>query len=141
MKRNTKIIAGVVVVILLGASFYAGTVYGKSAGGRGQFAGGQFGNGQFMRGTGTGTGAGMRVGGMGGANGGFTAGQILSKDETGITLKLQDGSTKIVLMGPDTQVMREASSTIDDLSQGQQVTVTGTQNADGSITARSVQAR
>lgn len=128
MKKNTKIIAGVVVVVLLGASFYGGTVYGKS----GMRARGQIGMGQFMGGMG------MRGGGM---NGGFTAGQILSKDQTGITLKLQDGSTKIVLIGATTQVMKEASSTVDDLSEGEQVTVVGTQNGDGSITARTVQAR
>jgi hypothetical protein len=139
MKKNQKIIAGVAVVALMAGSFYGGMVYGKgSQGGRGQFAAGQFGNGQFMRGAGAAGMGGARAGGMAG---GFTAGQILSKDETGVTLKLQDGSTKIVLIGPDTQVMKEASSTADDLSQGQQVTVTGTQNADGSITARTVQAR
>lgn len=89
---------------------------------------------------------GQRGTGGGGRNGlasgnGFTGGEILSKDANGITIKLRDGSSKIVLVSGSTPVMKAAQGSIADLNVGEQVTITGTQNSDGSITAQSVQIR
>ncbi|MES2135069.1 MAG: hypothetical protein V4449_02425 [Patescibacteria group bacterium] len=128
---NKKIIVGIVVVVLLAGSFYGGMVYGKSS----TPVRGQFGNGQF-----SGNPAGM--GGMrAGMGGGLTAGEIISKDATSVTIKMQDGSTKIVLIGESTQVMKTSAGSADDLSVGTNVAVTGTTNSDGSITGQSVQIR
>ena len=129
---NKKILGGVIVLILIaGSSFYGGMVYGKGqTPSRGQFANGQF----------TGTGAADTRTARGGT-GGFTAGGILSKDATSITIKMQDGSTKIVLVSTSTQVMKTASGTLGDLSAGTNVVVTGSANSDGSVTAQSVQIR
>lgn len=131
---NPKIIAAVVIgIVAVGTSFYGGTVYakGNQPSGRGNFQG------QFQGREGMG---GMRgPGGMG--MGGFTAGEIISKDATSITIKMQDGSTKIVLVGTNVQVMKSAQGTADDLVVGSQVTVTGSSNSDGSVTAESVQIR
>src|SRR3989344_2798415 len=133
---NTKIIVGVVgAVVIAGVAFYGGIVYGKSSAPvRGQFA-----NGQFIGGPkGAGGGTGMR----GGANGGgLTAGEIISKDATSITIKMQDGSTKIVLVSDSTQIMKTSAGSSGDLSVGTTVAVTGTANSDGSITGQSVQIR
>lgn len=128
---NKKIIVGVVVIVLLVGSFCSGVVYGKSS----ILARGQLVNSQFM-GSATSM-KGMRAG-MGG---GLTAGEIISKDTTSITIKMQDGSTKIVLIGESTQVMKTATGSVGDLSIGTNVTVTGTTNSDGSITSQSVQIR
>ena len=134
---NKQILIGGLVgfVIVAGAAFYGGTTYAKSQmPARGQFGNGQFaGNGQFPGGPGG--------GGRGGMNGGFTAGEIISKDETGITIKMMDGSTKIVLVGSSAQIMKSTTGSADDLSVGTQVTVTGSANSDGSVTAQSVQIR
>lgn len=128
---NKKIIVGIVMVVLLAGSFYGGTVYAKSS----MPARGQFGNGQSM---GNGAGIGGTRAGMGG---GFTAGEIISKDATGITIKMQNGSTKIVLMSDSTQVMKSTIGIADDLTTGTTVTVTGSANSDGSVSAQSVQIR
>jgi transcription elongation GreA/GreB family factor len=48
----------------------------------------------------------------------FVGGEILSKDATSLTLKMQDGSTKIVLISPSTQVMKNTEGTADDLVVG-----------------------
>ncbi|MFA5889043.1 MAG: hypothetical protein WCW47_02035 [Candidatus Paceibacterota bacterium] len=131
MKNKTTIV--VVVLILIGASFYGGVVYGKrTLPTRGQFTNSQFtGNVSGARGTG------MR----GNINGGFTAGEIISKDATSITIKMQDGSTKIVLVATSTQVMKSSAGSLGDLTTGTNVTITGTANSDGSLTAQNVQIR
>lgn len=126
------IIVGLVTLVIVGVgAFYGGMTYAKSqTPARGQFANGQFmGNGQLPGGS------------IRGGNGGFTAGEVISKDETSITIKMQDGSTKIVLIGSSVQVMKSATGSIDDLTVGTQVTITGSANSDGSVTAQSVQIR
>jgi pectate lyase len=132
---NRKIIACTIgIVVIAGAAFYGGMTYGKSItpargqAGYGQFVGGPNG----VRSTGT-------RGGVSG--GGFTVGEIISKDAESITIKMQDGSTRIVLVASGTQVMKSATGSSDDLSKGANVTVTGTTNSDGSITASNVQIR
>ena len=127
---NNKIIAAVVVVVLLGASFYGGMVYGK---GNTPAAGQSAAGGTFTRGAG---------GGGRGAGGGFTAGQILSNSGTSISIQQQNGSSsELVLISPTTQILKSTTGTASDLTQGTQVTVTGTSNSDGSLTATSIQIR
>ncbi len=74
-------------------------------------------------------------------NGGFAGGEILSKSDTGITLKLNDGSSRIVIFSDATKVMKSVEGSKDDLALGSQVTVQGVLNQDGSITAQTVQLR
>ncbi len=70
-----------------------------------------------------------------------TAGEVLSKDGVMMTVKLRDGGSRIVFYSTSTGVMRTASGTISDVTVGDQVFITGTQHADGSVTAESVQLR
>jgi hypothetical protein len=128
---NKKILGAVVLVLVVASgSFYGGMAYAKS---KQPVRNGNF-TGQFGAGVAGANRTGMRTGG-------FTAGQILSKDATGITIKMQDGSTKIILIGSSTQVMKTATGSANDLVTGTDVTVTGSANSDGSITAQSVQIR
>lgn len=68
-----------------------------------------------------------------------TSGQIVSSDTTSITVKLTDGSTKIVLLTDKTQINKASSGSKTDLTNGTQVAVFGTDNSDGSVTAQTVQ--
>ena len=70
---------------------------------------------------------------------GFLSGQVISKDEKGLTIKLADGSTKIIFLSPSTQVTKAAEAKIEEIEIGKEILVTGTQNEDGSLTARAVQ--
>ncbi len=71
--------------------------------------------------------------------GGMVMGEIISQDENSITVKIQDGSTKIVILGDSTTYSKSQSIEKSELSTGNQVRVFGSANSDGSITAQNVQ--
>lgn len=136
-KNITNII--IAVIVAGGASFYTGMHYAQSktvtpvnfanmTPEERQALRGQFGNAAGGRGSRTG-------------NGG-ASGEIISKDTSSITIKLRDGSgSKIVFLSNTTPVTKQAAGTPADLIIGTEVSAMGTANADGSITAQSVQIR
>ena len=132
---NKQIVSIVVIVIVVSAgAFYGGMKYGQQRGG-GAFAA----QGGFRAGMGQGGQGGRR--GPGGMGGGAVSGEILSKDDKSITVKLRDGGSKIVFFGDSTQVMKSIAGSPSDLTVGAQVMTFGTTNSDGSVTAQSVQIR
>ena len=131
---NKTIISMLAVVIVVGAgSFYGGIKYGQQNG----LASASQGN---FRGANGGLGGGRR-GGAGSTGGDATSGEIISKDDKSITIKLRDGGSKIIFIGDSTQVMKSISGTVSDLALGDQVMSFGTANVDGSVTAKSIQIR
>ncbi len=148
MKRSSVIALLVAVAVIGGAAgFFGGMSYGKSnpsvqaamstvanltAEQRSQLGGGGFPGGA----AGAGAGADAATGARGG---GFTSGSIVGKDATTITLKLSDGSTKYVLYSASTTISKTDTGTEADLATGKDVTVVGSTNSDGSITATRIQ--
>lgn len=90
-----------------------------------------------------GSGQGARGGQFAGRNGraGFrpVAGEIIASDDKSITVKLQDGSSKIVLISGKTQINKASLAKRDELKTGEKVAIFGSENTDGSITAQNVQ--
>ncbi|HWQ99356.1 MAG TPA: plastocyanin/azurin family copper-binding protein [Candidatus Methylomirabilis sp.] len=123
----------VVAIVVGGLGFYGGTVYAKKSQTGQRPAGIR--NGQ--------TGQGFQVRGPGGAGsgGGFTAGEVMQKDGNSITLKLRDGGSKIVFYSSSTTVGKMSAGSMDDVTHGANVTVTGNTNPDGSVAASAVQIR
>lgn len=133
--NNTLIVSVIAAAVVFGGGgYYFGMQAGAaqtSARGAGTFAGR------------TGGPAGARFAGGGGA-----FGTIVAKDATSITVQLATGTStasgsgsKIVLFDTSTQIGKTVAGSPGDLTVGQNVTVAGTANSDGSITAQSIQIR
>jgi Flp pilus assembly protein TadG len=129
MNKASKIISGIVILLVVGGgSFYGGMLYGKSqsaasaASARASFT--------------------SRGGRTIAAGAGFTTGTIIAEDSSSITLALPTGSgSKIIFYSTATTISKTASGTSSDLTTGTSVSVTGTANSDGSVTAQSIQIR
>ena len=122
--KKTLMSAGAIAIVLMIGCYYLGYQNGKSSTPN-QFAGAN---------------GGMRGGNFNRGNG-MTNGSVLSKDDTSITVQGRDGSSKIVLYSPSTQIMKSTEGTIADVVAGSQVIVNGKSNADGSVTASTIQIR
>ena len=132
------VITGLVLVIVAAGSFFAGAKY-QSLKTRLK---GEFGAVRMMDGQGARSGQMMQFGGGTGKGiGGFrpVAGEIISSEDGSITVKLTDGSSKIVTITDDTTINTAAEASASDLKTGESVAVFGTQNSDGTVTAQSVQ--
>lgn len=128
MSKNKKITFGVIAAVLIMVSFWSGMIYGKS---KGTAPGGQFG---AMTNGGT-------RGGFRNTNGGMVSGEVLNKDAESITVKDRSGGSRIIFLSDSSQILKSTTGSVSDLSVGEMVTAIGTPNADGSITAQSVQIR
>jgi len=133
--KNKNVVITVVIALIIGAGgFFGGIEYQKSK----TPAPRGFGNMSAEQRTQFGARAG-RSGVPGGDA--FSSGQIISKDDKSITVKDQNGSTKIVYFSDSTQINKADKGTTNDLSIGQNVTVSGKSNSDGSLAADSIQIR
>lgn len=146
MKNNNIITTLIVAVVVGAASFYGGLQYERQQSskdmGKQMMIGEaghpvQIGAGQAMNGT--------RKGMMAGNNN-FAQGQnrpvmgeIISQDDKSITVKMRDGSTKIVMISDKTEIHKEATGTKAELQKGQTVAAFGIKNSDGSVTANTIQ--
>jgi hypothetical protein len=141
-QQNLIIVAVIALVIGVGGGFFAGMKYQQSK--RVTFANSQFGGGNFRGTFGGGTGGEFtRQGGTtgGGARSGFrpVTGEVIGSDDKSITVKLTDGSSKIVLLSDTTQINKAEQVDKSALTIGTSVAVFGQQNSDGSVTAQNVQ--
>jgi hypothetical protein len=129
--KKTIIIAVIAVVVVGAAAFWGGMKYSQMSG-----AARRTGQG-FQQGMGTAGGGlkGIRTG----AN--FINGEIISKDDKSITVKMRDGGSKIIFLSNATEFSKFATGTAADLNVGTSVMANGNTNSDGSITAQSIQIR
>jgi hypothetical protein len=73
------------------------------------------------------------------AQAGMIRGEIISADEESITIKLQDESSKIVLLSENTEINKTTQGSAQDLKEGETVMVFGQTNSDGSLSATNIQ--
>jgi len=123
LKSNKQlIITFAIVIVFTGIGYFAGTKTSQNKGPGG------------MAGIKT-TGNNNRAGGMGGN----ITGEISSADEKSLTIKMTNGSSKIVLLTEKTSVNKATEAAVSDLKVGEKVVIFGSTNTDGSVTAQNVQ--
>lgn len=129
--KNTIIIFVIIAVIVGGGAFYGGRQYGKgraassASQARQQRSDGQ--GGQFNR--------------ADRARVNFINGNIITHDDKSITVKLTNGGSKIIFLSNSTQISKFTAGGPSDLIVGQTVSVNGTTNSDGSLSAQMIQLR
>ncbi len=67
------------------------------------------------------------------------SGEVISLSEGILTIKLGDGSTKIVFVSESTQITKSVGGSLTDLNEGERVLVSGKESSDGSYTAKTIQ--
>lgn len=142
--KKAHYIAVVVIIIIASGAFYGGMQYGTKKAKTTQAAGREnFNNEADGQHGGQGGPSGQRVGSRGNnaGGGGFINGDIISKDDVSITVKSQDGSSKIIFFSDSTTVGKATEGSISDLNAGERVMVSGKANSDGSIMAQNIQIR
>lgn len=134
MKKFFPIILVAIVVGVL--SFYGGYKYGFT-----KKTSGQFGTFQNQQGRIGNRQIGMNIRAGGGENGGgMVNGSVVSKDQSSITVQLgNNGGSKLVLFSTSTLVRQSSEVSLDQVKVGENVSIRGQQNSDGSITANSIQ--
>ncbi len=136
MKNQNYIIIAIVALLVGAGAFYGGMKYQETKTPT-------LGNGQFFQRNGGG--AGGQFAGRSGQNGqrGGGArpvnGEIISADDKTVTVKMTDGSSKIVILSDSTQINKAATGSKTDLKTGEKVAVFGTDNSDGTVTAQNIQ--
>lgn len=125
MKLNTILLIIILLLLVGGGSFFAGMKYQQSK----VPSFGQFRGAMGQQGA-----AGTQPRGLGAVRG-----EIISKDEGSITVKLADDSSKIVLISENTEITKASEGSTEDLEVGKQVMVFGQENSDGSVSAENVQ--
>ena len=143
MNKKTIIILSVAAILLMSLSFYGGILIGtkKSNTTKNTYSNQFNPQNSGLMGFGSPSAENTRTTGRINGFSGGASGEVISKDENSITLKLRDGGSKIVLYSGKTIVSKMASSTIADILVGNQAVVTGVANSDGSISAESIQLR
>jgi len=140
--NKTKVIISVLIVLIVAgaaAGFVVGMKYQQTK---------QFGNSQANRGgrlesnnrqgqQAQGKNTGQQRLGMQGYR--PLVGQILSQDDKSITVKLNDGSSKIVLFSQTTTVSKASQGAVADLKVGDTIRVFGSTSPDGSVIAQDIQ--
>lgn len=116
MKKQTTIIA-IITLVTAVVAFVGGMKYQESK------------TPQFGRGNPTGLRMGVKS----------VSGEIVSQDEQSVTVKMPDGSSKIVLLSETTSINKASEATRTDLTVGEKVAVFGKENSDGSVTAENIQ--
>ncbi|MBU1000009.1 hypothetical protein KKE78_01250 [Patescibacteria group bacterium] len=125
--KNVTVLTVVLLLIGLGAGFFGGMQYQKNQRPSFGSANETFVNQQGRRSV------------TGQNNNRPVTGEIISADDKSITVKIVDGSSKIVLISDSTQIQKSDPGAKSDLKIGVKVAVFGSVNSDGIVSASNIQ--
>lgn len=137
--QNVVVWCLVTAVVVGGVGFWGGNMYAQNQR-TNRFA--QMGNrtGNIQNANGGIRGAnGSAQPGAGMMRGGAVVGEVTAKDDKSITVKMTDGSSRIVILSGSTAYRISNESTLDEVAVGKTIAVQGTPNSDGSTTATSIE--
>jgi hypothetical protein len=137
MKNKETIIVILVALVAAAAGFFGGIQYQKQQ--KISFGFGQFGNGPGMMNSFNNGQNGSRGNRNGMMSNRQTVGKIINTDDKSITVELNDGSSRIVILSDSTSYSKADPASKADLKTGERVAIFGTTNTDGSVTAQMVQ--
>ncbi len=142
--NNLLLYLAATAVVIGSAGFFGGMKYQQAKQSSFQFGpgSGMMGGNVMFKGNGEGGTVAFRQGqGQGVMGQGMrpVAGEIINQDDKSITVKTQDGSSKIIILSDTTTINKASEATQADLKTGETVSVFGTINADGSVTAQNIQ--
>ncbi len=130
-QQNIAVALCIAIFIAGGTGFYGGMKYQETKipsfprqAGMNTFGAGRMGQNQAVR---------------AGVGGRPIAGEVIGSDDVSITIKLQDGSSKIIFVSERTDINKASKGTRTDVQVGENVAVFGQENPDGSIAASSIQ--
>ena len=86
-------------------------------------------------------GQGGQTGTAGRMRGGLINGEVLAKDDNSVTVKLNDGGSKIVYFASSTAISKMTDGSQVDIVVGKNVMISGTTNSDNSVTAQTISIR
>lgn len=135
-KKNLPLVI-IAALLMLGAAFYTGRL---SASSQSSMSGSDQRLGLEGQGRGIMNGNNRSQGGQM-VRGNLVNGTIISQDEKSLTLNLAEGGSKIIYLSASTTIAKMTEATMADLSTGQTVTVNGSTNSDGSLSAQMIQLR
>lgn len=142
MMKN-MLLAGAAVLLIGSGAFYGGFLYGKSktfspsgfSGRNGEFLGRNT-DGSMRNRDGQGQGAGTQQGNRNGQDSVF--GEVLSKNDTSMTVKTQNGGSRIVYFSDKTSEGISDSTALSNVSTGQSVMASGVGNGEGALVAHMI---
>jgi hypothetical protein len=130
---------GVAGGVLIGRHSASATTASPAGFARGQFGGAQAGAGLAGGGTAPAGAGGAGTAAAGGrALAGLTAGTIVSVKGSTIVVKGQDGTQKTIDTSSSTKVMKSTTSSVSALKAGESVTVIGSTDSSGNVTAKTI---
>jgi hypothetical protein len=138
MKPNQIVITLVLLIVFSTGSFFAGTKYQQKKN-ISQFSQRNMTNIPSRNSTGRGADTTTGTGQMKGNNGfNQTIGEVVSIDDTSITVKTADGGSKIILISDSTVFSQSTTVVKSDIKVGAKIAVMGSTNTDGSLTGKRI---
>jgi len=132
MKNKNNLISVGLVIVFTGIGFFAGVKYNQAK----QPSFSRAPNG-FARGANQSVGGNLPSKADSGSE--MIRGKVVGKDDQGIALELDDGSSKLVLVSATTQINKAIEASIDDLAVDDQIMVFGQLDSSGAVTASQIQ--
>lgn len=133
MKKSLPIVIAIVIAVVAGA-FVGGLKYGQAHASTGpELDPSAFGGMQGAGGLPQDASVANRA-----FSGNMVSGEITAVDGHTLTISLPDGTTQKVVVDDSAQITKQASGTVADLTVGETIVATGTENEDGSVSADTI---